>query len=264
MVRRSGAVPGDTYAGYIIGLQFSAAGNPRAGVGVATDRREISFGLLGKHAVSITYRSGSATHTQSVLPGRGAYIIVQRYTSGRQLGSVSETGGHDGPGSYSYPASPNGALTAIGYRYSGKLCVDVGSGPRLASCGLSETPPPRPAPLPSMHEPLRVHLQIHGHVITGAHISFRAPYPMTSAGQTYSATARTCHGSSGSGPDANVTRGAIVNISVEFLLSLACTRSLTVEVQYVRLINDLPVPTAVGTVTIREPPGTHAAPLPRR
>jgi hypothetical protein len=105
------AAPGDTYAGDIVGLRASAASNPRAGVGAVADRREISFGLLGRHAVSITYRSGSETHTQAVLPGLGAYLIVQRYTSGRQLGSVSETDGSDQPYPYGDPTSPNGALT---------------------------------------------------------------------------------------------------------------------------------------------------------
>jgi hypothetical protein len=260
------AAPEQTYAGDIVGLQLSAASNPAARTGVATDRREISFGLLGPNAVSITYRSGSETHTQPVLPGLGAYLIVQRYTSGRQLGSLSETDGHDGPGSHSYPASPNGALTAIAYRYAGRACVDRGSGLGLGSCGLSETPPPRPTPLPIVREPLRVHLQIHGHVITGADISFPAPYPVTSAGQRYSTSAWTCRGFSGSGTRVDIARGATVHIPVGDLLSLSepCTRSLKIKVEYVRSVNDLPEPTPIGTVTIREPPGTHAPPSPRR
>lgn len=119
---------------------------------MAVDRREISYGLLGPNAVSIAYWSGSETHTQPVLPGLGAYLIVQRHTSSRQFGSVSETDGYDGPGSHSHPASSNGALVAIAYRYAGRPCVDRGSGPTLASCGLSETLPPRPAPVPVVRE----------------------------------------------------------------------------------------------------------------
>lgn len=260
------AAPGATYAGDIVGLALSAAASPRAHLGVPADRREISFGLLGEHAVSITYRSGGQTHTRRVLPGTGAYLIVQRYTSGRQVGSISESVGRDEPGNYSAPAAPNGALTKITYNYAGKPCIDTGSGPRLASCGLSEVPPPRPAPLPTVHEALHVHLQIHHHLIKAADITFRAPYPVTSANQDYSTTARTCHGLGGSGPDANVAPGATVTIHVAALLALAkgCTRTLTVKVEYVRFIAGLPEPTQIGTVTIREPPGTHAAPLPRR
>jgi hypothetical protein len=52
-------------------------------------------------------------------------------------------------------------------------CIDedrtlvTNKGRILRACGLSEYPPPRPAPLPVIHEPLRVNLQIHGGVITG-------------------------------------------------------------------------------------------------
>lgn len=252
--------PEATYAGDVVGLQLSAANNPRTGAGVPGDRREISFGLLGKHAVSITYRSGSETHTERVLPGLGAYLIVQSYTSGRQLGSVSASVGRDEPGNYSAPAAPNGALISILYNYAGRRCLSTGSGPRLASCGLSETPPPRPAGLPSVHPPVRVHLQIHGHTIT-ADLSFRAPYPVTSASQSYSISAWTCRGLSGTGSQANVAVGSTVHIPVGYLLSVsgACKRSLTIKVEYVRFIKSLPEPTPIGTVTIREPPGTHAA-----
>ena len=228
------------------------------------DRREISFGLLGVHAVSITYREGSTTRTQRVLPGLGAYLIVQRYTSGRPLGSVSETDGRDEPGNYSGPAGPNGALTAITYDYAGRTCVDRGN-LRLASCGLSEVPPPRPAALPVVHEPLRAHLDIHDHVITSAQISFRAPYPVTNADESYSLMAPVCHrGLGGESSRADVARGALVTIPVGGVLSDACSRAVKFTVDYVRFIGGLPQPTRLGSITIHEPPGTHPVPLPRR
>jgi hypothetical protein len=256
--------PGDIYAGDSVGLQVSAATGPPQGAGVPADRREISFGLLGVHAVSITYREGSQTRTQPVLPGLGAYLIVQRYTSGRPLGSVSETDGRDEPGNYSGPASPNGALTAITYDYAGRTCVDRGN-LRLASCGLSEVPPPRPAALPIVHEPLRAHLDIHNHVITSAQISFHAPYPVTNADEGYSVTAPVCpRGIAGDGSRADVARGALVTIPVGGVLSEACSRTVTFKVEYVSFAGGLPQPTRLGSVTIHEPRGTHPVPLPRR
>ncbi len=258
------ASPGAIYAGDSVGLELSAATSPPQGAGVPADRREISFGLLGVHAVSITYREGSKTRTEPVLPGLGAYLIVQRYTSGRQLGSVSETDGRDEPRNYSAPAAPNGALTAITYSYAGRSCVDRGN-LRLASCGLSEVPPPRPAALPSVHEPLHAHLQIHNHVITGAQISFHAPYAVTNAEQSYSVSAPTCHrGLAGSGSRADIARGALVTIPVGDILSEACSRALTFTVEYVGFAGGLPQPTRVGSITIHEPTGTHPTPLPKR
>jgi hypothetical protein len=255
--------PGDIYAADSVGLQLSAATSPQRGAGVPADRREISFGLLGEHAVSITYREGSQTRTQPVLPGLGAYLIVQRYTSGRPLGSVSASAGRDEPGNYSSPASPNGALTAITYSYAGRTCVVRGT-LRFASCGLSEVPPPRPAALPIVHEPLRAHLQIHDHVITGAQISFHAPYPVTNADENYSVTAPVCRrGLAGEGSRADVARGALVTIPVGGILSEACGRTVTFNIEYVSFAGGLPQPTPLGSITIHEPPGTHPAPLPK-
>ncbi len=258
------ASPGGIYAGDSVGLQLSAATSPRQGAGVPADRREISFGLLGVHAVSVTYREGSKTHTQPVLPGLGAYLIVQRYRSGRPLGSASETDGRDEPGNYSSPAGPNGALTAIAYSYAGRSCIDRGH-LRLASCGLSEVPPPHPAALPIVHAPLRAHLHIHNHVITSAQISFHAPYPVTNAGENYSVTAAVCRrGLAGEGSRADVARGALVTIPVGGVLSEACSRAVKFTVEYVSSADGLPQPTRLGSITIHEPPGTHPVPLPRR
>jgi len=258
------ASPGSIYAGDSVGLELSAAASPLPGAGVPADRREISFGLLGVHAVSITYREGSQTRTEPVLPGVGAYLIVQRYTSGRPLGSFSESDGRDEPGNYSSPAGPNGALTAITYDYAGRPCVDRGN-LRLASCGLSEVPPPRPAALPLVREPLRAHLQIHNHVITSAQISFHAPYPVTNADESYSVSAPVCHRDlAGEGSRADLARGALVTIPVGGVLSEACSRAVKFTVEYVRFAGGLPQPTPLGSVTIHEPPGTHPVPLPRQ
>lgn len=256
--------PGETYAADSVGLGLSAA----TGLGhvgrVPADRREISFGLLGVHAVSIAYREGSQTRTQPVLGGLGAYLIVQRYTSGRPLGSVSETDGRDAPGNYSGPASPNGALTEITYSYGGRRCVDRGN-LRMASCGLSEVPPPPPAALPVVREPLHVHLHIHDHVIVSAQIVFRAPYAVTNAEESYSVSAQVCHGGlAGESSRADVARGALVKIPVGSALSEACAHSVRFGVEYVRFAGGLPRPTRVGGIAIHEPPGTRPLPLPRR
>ena len=257
------ASPGAIYAADSVGLELSAATSPRPGAGVPADRREISFGLLGVHAVSITYREGSQTRTQPVLAGVGAYLIVQRYTSGRPLGSFSESDGRDEPGNYSSPTGPNGALTAIAYSYAGRPCVDRGN-LRPASCGLSEVPPPRPAALPLVREPLHANLHIHNHVIASAQISFHAPYPVTNAEESYAVSAQVCyHGLAGESSRANVARGALVTIPVGGVLSDACSRAVKFTVEYVSFAGGLPQPTPLGSVTIHEPPGTHPTPLPR-
>ena len=96
-------------------------------------------------------------------------------------------------------------------------------------------------------------------------VGFRAPYPVTSANQGYFLSARIGrHGLAGSGSDADVARSAIVSIPIGGLLALAHRRSIRVEVTYTRFGPGIPESTPVGTVIVREPPGTHAAPLSRR
>ena len=259
------ASPGDIYAGDSVGLELSAATSPRPGAGVPADRREISFGLLGVHAVSITYREGSQTRTQPVLPGLGAYLIVQRYTSGRPLGSVSETDGRDEPGNYSSPAGPNGALTAITYSYAGRSCVDRGN-LRLASCGLSEVPPPRPAALPdraraAARTPADPQPRDHERAdqLPRALPSHECRRELLGDGAASAPAA-----SPEKALSADVARGALVTIPVGGVLSDACGRAVKFTVEYVSFAGGLPQPTPLGSITIHEPPGTHPAPLPRR
>jgi hypothetical protein len=256
------ASPHATYSGDAVGLMLSAASNPPAGAAPLADRREISFGLLGVHARTITYREGGETVTHPVLPGLGAYLIVQRYTSGRRLGGVSESVGRDEPGNYSGPAGPNGALTQVVYDYAGRRCVVDGSNSfRLRSCGLSEVPAPSPAPLPAVHVPVEVHLQTRGHVITSAELTFRAPYAVTSAEQDYYLSAENCSRGSGLGPQQDVARGALVHVSLMFVLRLRqaenCGRPLRLTVEYVRSFEGPTQPTKIGTVNVAVPRGDH-------
>ena len=69
--------------GSIVGLQASAATNPGTRSGVAPTAGRSPSACSVEHAVSITYRSGSKPHSRGAA-GLGAYLIVQRYTSGRR------------------------------------------------------------------------------------------------------------------------------------------------------------------------------------
>ena len=64
----------------------------------AKDLRSISWGLLGPHAVSITYHTAAGVRTRPVAPGTGAYLIVSavshvpRSIGGRRGGSGMDLG----------------------------------------------------------------------------------------------------------------------------------------------------------------------------
>ena len=42
----------------------------------AAHRRTLVYGILGPHAVSVTYRAGGSQHKVPVVPGLGAFLIV--------------------------------------------------------------------------------------------------------------------------------------------------------------------------------------------
>lgn len=122
------------FAAAIVGVQPSAVGLDPSGSRASL--REISFGLLGKHARKITYRSEDGVKTTEVLPGLGAYLIVQRATHGGQLGSEASSS----PTSEGEPVDPDGTLTAITYSFGKRTCKVIGHGNALSACGFSERP----------------------------------------------------------------------------------------------------------------------------
>jgi hypothetical protein len=254
-------LPKQTYAGYLAGIVASAAHDPlrgrrgsASGAVALSERRDISFGLLGKHARRITYRTSSGLHSTDVLRPLGAYLIVQRARDDRNLGSISDTFGDDVRFPFSDPVPPNGALRSVRYLFPGRECVNTGHNQVRKACGLSEFPPPHAAPA-SVHEPIRAHLTLSGRTITKAEISFPAPYAVTSAGEGYSVSGVGCGRYLDSISNADVARGATVHIPLRDVLIQACGHSLTLTVEYERTVDDLPVSAKVGTVTVRIPRG---------
>jgi hypothetical protein len=234
-----------------VGLHPGTASNTSANVSRAS-LREISFGLLGEHARTIAYRSEDGVKTAEVLPGLGAYLIVQRATHGGQLGQASASPAPEG-----HPVDPDGTLTAITYSFGKRTCTVVGHGNALSACGFSEGPL-RAKPLPVVHVPLHVQLEVREHTLTAAYLVFRAPYPVTSGAESYSVDSYGCRGVlSGEGVDHDVAKGAIVRISITSVLSDACSRSAKISVDYTRAIDDNVAFTALGKVTVQIPRGEH-------
>ena len=92
------------------------------------DLRSVLFGVLGPHAVSVTYRERGRTVTRPVSPGTGAFIIVQPVRSvPRMLGPGGWVTGWVSARAVGVVPPPTGALTAITFRFGDSTC-SVGSG----------------------------------------------------------------------------------------------------------------------------------------
>jgi hypothetical protein len=167
----------------------------------AGDLRLISWGLLGPHAVSITYRTAAGVRTRPVVPGSGAYLIVSpvghvpdSIDGGAEL--LGWTSGHEVAAEFRSPGGVGGSVIAATFRF-GSFSCSVGHGaPAAKTCSRPRpTPEDRFAPARSLNEPVQVTLRTQPHHSCSAaylvdpcyraEVSFKAPYAVTSAGSEY-------------------------------------------------------------------------------
>jgi hypothetical protein len=130
--------PKETFAGEIDGLDRNAVENPQGALVALSARREISYGLLGRHALAVADRSGTRTLTRPVLAGLGAYLVVLQAKRNRYLGSTGAAPGSDYADDLE-PAGPTGSLVVITYRYGRTVCHDDGND-TIARCRLPDHP----------------------------------------------------------------------------------------------------------------------------
>jgi hypothetical protein len=202
--------------------------NPLYSRPIPRNLRRVAYGVLGPHAVSITYRSGSELVTRPVVPGSGAYLIVEPvtrptlarrrfggtligWTAGRQvaLGPFDRLGG---------------LVRAVTFRFGALVCSAGSGAPVKRRC--SEPPP---TPMRSWKPTHRLNLPVHAILRTQSHaecsaaflldpcyraeISFKAPYGVTNAGAEYSVEAESTCGNarpSGWAVDRDIKRGETV------------------------------------------------------
>jgi hypothetical protein len=264
---------GQSFTRSLDGLDRNAAPTSGETTAGGRDQRAISYGLLGAHALRINYTAGHSNRSAPVMPGTGAYLLVQRITQPQRGETTSGSLGLDRRNAQR--PDPVGALTAITYRFGAQTCSDS-LDPMLTD------PCPRPsnrvqlepAKLPDLHQPLQVRLDISHQLIYGARLRFTAPYAVTSAREDYEVampTSGACHGGGGgtvvSSLERNVIRGSTLRIDLPYVFANSCGRSQRLEVIFGRSPRFAPGgPRAIliGTIIIHEPPGTRPAPPPVR
>jgi hypothetical protein len=231
----------------------------------AADLRSISWGLLGRHAVSITYHTDAGVVTRPVSPGTGAYLIVSKVTHvPRSIGGgaefVGSTSGHTVDAQS--PTGIEGAVIGTTFRF-GSFSCSVGRGAAVAT----RCPTPRRAsenrvaPTRSLHEPVRVALKTQPHDSCSAaylvdpcyraEIEFKAPYAVTGAGSEYFVQAKSsCNHARASSWSFthDVQRSRTVRTESSGLFN--CT-SDEFKVQYLKYLSNSHPTAIVGTATVR-------------
>ncbi|MGO9557920.1 MAG: hypothetical protein ACLPYW_02375 [Acidimicrobiales bacterium] len=206
--------------------------------------RSISFGLLGPHALSITYRTKTGLQTRSVSEGTGAYLIIEMASHHAHLsfGGGSFIGYSTGRNT---SMEPTGEVVAITYRF-GPLTCSVSRGTQMSK----RCPRPRPtpesrfAPTRSLHQPVHVMTVLQSPASCSrafllnpcyrAEVSFKAPYVVTNAGSEYSVEAGShCKNARPSswGINRDVKRGETVHTLSTGLFRL-CASADEFEIRY--------------------------------
>lgn len=167
-----------------------------------THLRALAFGLLGPHAVSVTYRTPSGLRTVPVTGPEGAFLIVQPAGYFKSTSLVGgSTVGRARPGSVRVTPGPVGRgsamISAATFRFGAKLCSQGSGAPVSRPC-------PRPPAFKSRHRfrvtrslRQRVGLRLlpqpraackRAFLLTPCYrgeVTFTAPYAVVKAGADY-------------------------------------------------------------------------------
>lgn len=220
---------------------------------IAKDLRSISWGLLGPHAVSITYHTAAGVQTRPVAPETGAYLIVSAVSHvPHNLGSLGAgavdlgwISGHEVAAQIYVYGGVGTAVIAATYRFGSFVC-SIGHGAPVATpCRMpAATPESAFNPSRSLHRPVDVKTVLQSPDACSkaflldpcyrAEVEFRAPYPVTDAGSEYAIQASShCRNARPSGwsVDRDVKRGETVHTLSTGLFRL-CAVADQFEVRY--------------------------------
>jgi hypothetical protein len=233
----------------------------------AEDLRSISWGLLGPHAVSITYSTAAGVRTRPVAPGTGAYLIVNAVSHvPRSIGGGGEFVGSTSGRTVDAqsPTGMDGSVIATTFRFGSFTC-SVGHGAPVATrCPTisHQTTENHFAPTRRLNEPVQVTLKTQPHDSCSAaylanpcyraEIEFKAPYSVTNATSEYFVQAKSsCNHARASSWSFthDVQPGQTVLTQSSGLFN--CT-SGEFKVQYINFNNGHPT-AVVGTATLRAP-----------
>jgi hypothetical protein len=218
--------------------------------------RSISFGLLGPHALSITYRTKAGLQTSPVSRGTGAYLVVEVAAQRIHLsfGDSDFIGYSTGR---NVSIEPTGDVVAITYRFGSLICSVARRAHVSRRC---PSPPytPRSAfdPTRSLHRPVHVATVLQSPDSCSraflldpcyrAEVEFQAPYAVTNAGSEYTIEASSrCKNArpNGWGINRDVELGETVH-TLSFGLFRLCASADQFEIRY---LNHSLTGTSVGS-----------------
>lgn len=173
--------------------------HPR-GVPPLADLRAIAYGVLGPHAVSVTYETPAGMRTIPVSRPDGGFLIVEpagylksQDTIGGSISGTAQPGKVD-VGLAEQPKLPR-MITAATFSFGGRLCSQGVGVPVARACPRPKFSGPRRPRIRRLEEPVHLRLLAQSHAACNAaflkfpcykgQVEFTAPYAVRSAGSEY-------------------------------------------------------------------------------
>jgi hypothetical protein len=170
------------------------------GVPPAGDLRTLAYGILGPHAVSVTYKTPTGMRTIPVSRPDGGFVIVEpaghiksKDTIGGSTSGTAEPGSVD-VGLADRLRSPR-VIAAATFRFGGQLCSQGVGAPVTRSCPVGKISVPRHPRIRRLDEPVHLTLLAQSHAACNAaflkfpcykgQVEFTAPYAVSSTGSEY-------------------------------------------------------------------------------
>ncbi len=170
------------------------------GVPPVGDLRALAYGVLGPHAVSVSYKTPTGMRTIPVSGPDGGFLIVEpagyiksEDTVGGSIGGTAEPGSVD-VGLAERPGLPR-MIVAATFRFGGRLCSQGVGAPVTRSCPMRKFSVARHLRIRRLNEPVHLTLLAQAHAACNAaflkfpcykgQVEFTAPYSVRSAGSEY-------------------------------------------------------------------------------
>ncbi len=198
----------------------------------ARERRQLAFGVLGPHAVSVTYKSTGRLHTVVTSGSHGAYLIVLPQPPEPAPVGAPTAAAFVSPEQLPAAAIRAYQLSAIEFRLGGRRC-QIGSepkpgGPSSCFAAVTGAPSPLPGAGRDLHSRVTLRVSRNANGVYRLDLSFVAPVSVKNASTAYSAeyapqSGRACHaGGVGQPIERDVRRGQTVHVTMLFSLQPGC------------------------------------------
>ncbi len=228
-LQAAGALPGETRSCLARGEHPTRSSHPPACP--AGDGRIVAFGVLGPHALDVSYEADGRLHTVATAGSYGAYLIVLRATP-RQA-RIDALGGSSAPiDDFPIGAGSSDVISRLVFRFGNHLCQTGFNRQRGGLPQCTNSIVRTPVFVPEIPRGLHTRVVVRTRKVSDGYdveVTFRAPASVFNASTAYDAEVTLPHtlgcpfsGGYGQSIERDVARGQLLHASVLVLPRHGC------------------------------------------